>query len=87
MKGITKIIIQGNLDKRWKDYFDTIEINYEDNTTILIEDIKDEAHLHGILNLIRDLNLVLISINSVENNFHDNIGNRKVNKNKEINKS
>ena len=36
------------------------------DNTILTGNIKDEAHLHGILNHIRDLNLKLISINPVE---------------------
>jgi hypothetical protein len=43
-------------------------ISYEDANTILSGDIKDEAHLHGVLNQIRDLNLKLISINPDETN-------------------
>jgi hypothetical protein len=66
MKGKTKIIIQGHLDKKWKNSFEGMEISYEGNNTILSVNVKDEAHLHGILNLIRDLNLKLISVNSVE---------------------
>lgn len=46
--------------------FEGIEICYEEYDTILTGDIVDEAHLHGILNLIRDLNLKLISVNSME---------------------
>jgi hypothetical protein len=41
-------------------------ISYEGTTTILSGNIKDEAHLHGILNKIRDLNLKLISVNPTE---------------------
>jgi hypothetical protein len=66
MKGKTKITIQGHLDKKWKNSFEGMEIIYEGNNTILSVNVKDEAHLHGILNLIRDLNLKLISVNSVE---------------------
>ena len=43
-----------------------MEISYEGDNTILIGNLKDEAHMHGVLNIIRDLNLKLISINSVE---------------------
>ena len=66
MKGKTKISVQGHLDKKWKDCFEAFEISYEGINTILTVNIKDEAHLHGVLNLIRDLNLKLISVNPAE---------------------
>ncbi len=71
MKGKTIIKIQGHLDKKWKNSFEGLEINYEGDNTILRANIKDEAHLHGILNQIRDLNLKLISVNpgETENKF------------------
>jgi hypothetical protein len=63
MKGKTKITIQGYLDKKWKSSFEGMKISYEEGNTILSGNIKDEAHLHGILNFIRDLNIKLISVN------------------------
>jgi len=66
MKGKTIIRIQGHLDKKWKNNFDGFEINYSEDNTLFTGIIKDEAHLHGILNQIRDLNLKLISVNSDE---------------------
>jgi hypothetical protein len=66
MKGNTIIKIQGHLDKKWKNRFEGLEINYEGDNTILKGNIKDEAHLHGILNQIGDLNLKLISVNPGE---------------------
>jgi hypothetical protein len=66
MKGKTKIAIEGHLDKKWKNWFEGMAISYAGNNTILTGDIKDEAHLHGVLNQIRDLNLKLISVNPAE---------------------
>ena len=66
MKGKVKITIQGLLDKKWKNSFDGMDISYEGDNTILSGIIKDEAHLHGILNIIRDLNIKLISVNPAE---------------------
>jgi hypothetical protein len=66
MKGKTKITIQGHLDKKWKNSFEGMEISYEGDNTILTGNLKDEAHLHGVLNMIRDLNIKLISINPTE---------------------
>ena len=63
MTGRTKLTIQGHLDKKWKNSFEGFEINYERYNTILTGIIKDEAHLHGVLNQIRDLNLKLVSVN------------------------
>jgi hypothetical protein len=66
MKGKTKITIQGHLDKKWKNRFEGMEISYEGDNTILSGKLKDEAHMHGVLNIIRDLNIKLISINPTE---------------------
>jgi len=66
MKGKTKIKVLGHLNKKWKNSFEGMEISYEGDNTILIGNLKDEAHMHGVLNIIRDLNLKLISVNSVE---------------------
>ena len=66
MRGKVKIEVEGHLDKKWKDWFDGLEIKYEGENTSLSGSIKDEASIHGILNLIRDLNLKLISVNPSE---------------------
>jgi len=66
MKGKTIIKIRGHLDKKWRNSFEGLEISYEGDNTILTGNIKDEAHLHGVLNQIRDLYLKLISVNPAE---------------------
>ena len=66
MNRVTIIKIQGVLDTKWNHYFEGAEISYDKNVTILNIKLKDEPHLHGILNQIRGLNLKLISINPVE---------------------
>ncbi len=63
MKSEFRIKIQGHLDEKWKVWFQGMEIIHEGDNTILKGDVKDEAFMHGILNLIRDLNLKLISVN------------------------
>lgn len=72
MKGKIEIIVEGHLDKKWTDWFDGIAITYEGPNTRLSGNIKDEAHLHGILNQIRDLNLKLISVNPDESHNKSN---------------
>lgn len=63
MKGNTRIVIKGRLDKKWTNHFFGMKISYEAGNTILSGDIKDDSHLHGILEIIRNLNLTLISVN------------------------
>lgn len=64
MKGKTRIVVNGRLDKQWKNKFEGMDISYKAGSTILSGNLKDESHLHGILEIIRDLNLTLISVNS-----------------------
>jgi hypothetical protein len=66
MKGKTIIKVQGHLNENWKDWFEGLEISYEGNNTILTGNLKDEAHMHGLLNRIMDLNLIIISVNPGE---------------------
>jgi len=63
MKGIIRIVIKGYLENKWKNHFEGMNFSYEAGCTILSGNLKDDAHLHGILNIIRDLNLTLISVN------------------------
>jgi hypothetical protein len=63
MTGKTEIKVQGHLDKKWKNWFAGMDIIYEGDNTIISGIIKDESHMHGILNKIRDINLILISVN------------------------
>lgn len=60
-----KVVIKlaDHLDNKWQDWFEGMEITYNENTTILTGTMKDNSHLHGILVRIRDLNLKLISVN------------------------
>lgn len=65
MKGKIEIKVEGRLDKERMHWFEGMTFIYDGNCTILIGDIKDEAHLHGVLNQVRDMNLKLISVNPV----------------------
>jgi len=65
MKGKTIIKIHGHLNAKWKECFEGLELSYEGNDTILTGNLRDEAHMHDILNIVKYYNLTLISINSV----------------------
>jgi hypothetical protein len=65
MKGKTEFKVEGHLNKERMLWFEGMSFIYDGNYTLLIGEIKDEAHLHGVLNQIRDMNLKLISVNLV----------------------
>ncbi len=61
------IKIKGNLDQSWFDWLGNVQIikeNAEDGSilTTLMLDATDQPTLYGILDRIRDLNLVLIKV-------------------------
>ncbi|RYF74090.1 MAG: hypothetical protein EOO39_09205 [Cytophagaceae bacterium] len=66
MSGLTEIKLQGHLDPIWAKSVDDMTIRYMDTVTILQVRIKDQAQLRGILNRFLDLNLTLISVNSLD---------------------
>jgi hypothetical protein len=62
------IRVKGLLDPRW-DWLEGLTVTYiESGDTILSGQIIDQAALHGILARIRDLNLMLLSLEQIASN-------------------
>jgi hypothetical protein len=58
-----EILVQGHLDERWTRRFGEMTVTaLPDGTTRLCGPIADQPALHGVLSRIRDLGLVLISV-------------------------
>jgi len=58
------IKIKGKINQSWGKYFDGMTIQYNQDITIFSGQIKDYAHMYGMINRMRDLNLKLISANT-----------------------
>ncbi len=66
---VYEIRIKGYLDTKWEDWFDSMTISHEkDGNTVLSGTLADQTVLHSILLKIRNLNLMLISINQIDRN-------------------
>lgn len=60
-----EIKIKGHLDHDWSDWFAGLKLTHlEGDVTLLSGLLPDQPALHGLLERVRDLNLVLISVNS-----------------------
>ncbi|MDQ2683485.1 MAG: hypothetical protein M3Y37_08150 [Chloroflexota bacterium] len=58
-----RIHLKGHLADRWADWFEGLAIERRaDGTTALTGPITDQAALHGVLARIRDLGIVLLSV-------------------------
>ena len=76
-KGVksTKYIIRvkNHLDLHWENWFDRMTITHTGNgETILSGYVVDQSALHGLLEKIRNLNLILISVQKVDTDEENN---------------
>ena len=63
---IYEIRLRGHLSREWTEWFDGLAITLEeDGNTLLTGPVADQAVLHGLLKKIRDLGMILVSINQV----------------------
>jgi hypothetical protein len=58
--------LEGLLESRWTNMFNNMEMEYSHGRTIISGPVPDQAALHGLLVRIRDLGLVLISLQQIE---------------------
>ncbi len=61
-----EIRIMNHLDAGWAEWFDGWDMqNLEFGEVLLFRAQADQSALHGVLNKIRDLNLVLVSVKRI----------------------
>jgi hypothetical protein len=68
---VYQIRIKGHLVPQWTDWFEGLTITLEDGNTLLTGTVIDQAALHGLLKKVRDLNMPLLSVNSVDPDSED----------------
>ena len=57
------ITVKGHLDQRWSEWFDGLTITHRENgDSVLAGYLADQAALHGVLTKVRDLVLMLVTV-------------------------
>lgn len=58
-----RIIVRGHLRPSWSEWFEHLIITHEpDGTTSLTGPVVDQAALYGLINKMRDMGLILLSV-------------------------
>ncbi len=59
-----RIVVRGELSQRYSTAFEGMALEAEDGLTTITGPVVDQAHLHGLLDRVRDLGLELVSVNA-----------------------
>jgi len=63
---VYQIRVKSHLGPDWTDWFEGLTVTPgEDGDTLLTGQVVDQAALHGLLKKVRDLGMLLLSINQV----------------------
>ena len=66
---IYQIRVKSHLGSEWTDWFGGLTITLKENgDTLLTGPVIDQAALHGLLKKVRDLGMLLVSVNPVQCN-------------------
>ncbi len=63
MSEYCEIRVKGELDERWAEWFAGLQLTrLEGDGTLISGVLPDQAAIYGVLERLRDLNLILISV-------------------------
>lgn len=64
--GWYRIVVEGQLDDQWLDWFDGLTLTQDENgETVMTVPFPDQSALLGLLNRLHSLNLKLVSVQRV----------------------
>ena len=61
-KAVYRIVVRDELSPRYAEAFEGMEMESKYGQTVLTGEVKDQPHLHGILERINSLGLALVSV-------------------------
>jgi hypothetical protein len=69
---VYRIVVRSELSARYAAAFERMELEARSGQTILMGEVIDQPHLHGILDRINGLGLELLSVESLPGEPYDN---------------
>jgi hypothetical protein len=69
--GRYRIVLRGRLAGRFESAFDGMALEHRQGQTVLTGEIRDQAHLYGLLDRLRDFGIDLIAVEPAGTPDHD----------------
>ena len=63
--GRYRIVLRGRLTERFESAFDGMALEPGQGQTVLVGEIRDQAHLYGLLDRLRDFGIDLLAVEPV----------------------
>ena len=57
-----RIVLRGRLSERFATTFDGMSMEPGPDQTVLVGDVRDQAHLYGLLDRLRDFGMELVAV-------------------------
>jgi len=57
-----RIVLRGRLSERFAAAFEGMALESGPNQTVLVGEIRDQAHLYGLLDRLRDFGIELVAV-------------------------
>ena len=57
-----RIVLRGRLSERFESAFEGMALEPGPNQTVLVGNIRDQAHLYGLLDRLRDFGIDLVAV-------------------------
>jgi len=59
-----RIVLRGRLSERFESAFEGMALEPGPNQTVLVGEVRDQAHLYGLLDRLRDFGIELVAVES-----------------------
>jgi hypothetical protein len=60
-----RIVVRGRLSERFESAFEGMALEPGTSQTVLVGDVRDQAHLYGLLDRLRDFGIELTAVEPV----------------------
>jgi len=57
-----RIVLRGRLSERFESAFEGMTLEPGSNQTVLVGEVRDQAHLYGLLDRLRDYGIELVAV-------------------------